>query len=69
MDARIAKLEAAAEYTQRDMADIKETLRRHDDKFDGLRERMERDFRLLFAALIAVALGLAGLLGKGFGWL
>lgn len=30
---------------------------------------MERDFRILFGALIAVTLGLAGLMARGFGWL
>lgn len=55
--------------------DIKAELRGHDgkfdglrDRFDGLRDRMERDFRILFGALITVALGLAGLMGKGFHW-
>lgn len=39
------------------------------DRMDGLRDRMERDFRVLFGALIAVTLGLAGLMAKGFHWL
>ena len=34
-----------------------------------LRTDQRQDFRLLFAALSAVALGLAGLMAKGFGWL
>jgi hypothetical protein len=33
-----------------------------------LREHQERDFRALFGALIFVALSLAGLMAKGFGW-
>lgn len=76
MEARVAKLEATAEHLQRDVAEIKTILRGHDGKFDGirdrfddLRDRMDRDFRLLFGALIAVALGLAGLMAKGFHWL
>lgn len=48
--------------------DIKAELRGHDGKFDGLRDRMARNFRILFGALITVALGLAGLLAKGFHW-
>lgn len=39
------------------------------DRIDGVRDRMERDFRVLFGALIAVTLGLAGLMAKGFQWL
>lgn len=69
MEARVAKLEASMEYVQRDLAEIKATLRGHDGKFDGIRDRAERDFRILFGALIAVALGLAGMMAKGFGWL
>ncbi len=30
---------------------------------------MERDFRLTFGALIALALGLATMMAKGFHWL
>ena len=43
-------------------ADVKE-LRRD---ITGIRTT---DFRLIFGAIIAVALGLAGLMAKGFGWL
>jgi hypothetical protein len=33
-----------------------------------VRQHQERDLRILFSALIGVALGLAGLMAKGFGW-
>lgn len=62
MEARIAKLEASVEYIQTDIASIKQDVR-------DIRADMRSDFRLLFASLIAVALGLAGLMAKGFGWL
>ena len=68
METRVSKLETAVEHVQAGLADIKATLRIHDAKFDSLRDRMERDFRLLFGALIAVTLGLAGLMAKGFQW-
>ena len=68
LEARVAKLEATIEHVQRDVAEIKVILRGHDGKFDGLRDRMERDFRLLFGVIITVALGLAGLMAKGFHW-
>lgn len=62
LEARIAKLESTAEHVQRDMAEVKADLRE-------LRRDLRTDFRLLFGALISVALGLAGLLAKGFKWL
>lgn len=62
MEARVAKLEASMEHVQRDIADIKADLR-------AIRGEARTDFRLLFAALITVALGLAGLMAKGFHWL
>lgn len=62
MEARIAKLESAVEFIQRDIADIKTDVR-------SLRADARVDFRTLFGALIVVAVGLAGILAKGFGWL
>ena|SRR6266404_29188 len=61
MEARVAKLEASVEHIQRDTADIKSDLR-------TLRDHARTDFRILFGAIITVALGLAGLMGKGFHW-
>lgn len=79
MEARVAKLEATAEYIQRDVAEIKadlkatnEAVRKFGDdvnsEFKAARSEMRADFRLLFGAIITVALGLAGLMAKGFGW-
>lgn len=62
MEARVAKLEAAMEYVQRDIGEIKSDIRE-------IKEHARADFRILFGALIAVALGLAGLMAKGFHWL
>ncbi len=59
MEARVAKLEVAVEYIQRDIADLKADVR-------AIRTT---DFRLTFGAIIAVALGMAGLMAKGFHWL
>lgn len=69
MESRVAKLEAVAEHMQRDLSDIKSIVRGHDAKFDSMRDRQERDFRILFGAIIAVALGLAALMAKGFHWI
>jgi hypothetical protein len=62
MEPRVAKLEAAVEHIQSDIADIKGDVR-------ALRGDARTDFRLLFGAIIVVALGLAGLMAKGFHWL
>lgn len=59
MEARLARLEVAAEYMQRDIAELKADVR-------AIRTT---DFRLMFGALITVALGLAAVMAKGFGWL
>jgi hypothetical protein len=66
MEARIAKLEAAVDHIQQDVRDIKTEMRdvRHD--ITGIRTT---DFRLIFGAIIAVALGLAGIMAHGFHWL
>lgn len=73
MEARIAVLEEIAAATkagmagmQRDIQDLRADTNR---RIDAVRDALERDFRLLFGALIAVALGLAALMAKGFHWL
>ena len=62
MEARVAKLEASMEYIQREIGEIKTDVRQ-------IKDHARTDFRMLFGALIAVALGLAGLMAKGFHWL
>lgn len=62
LEARVAVLENNVDHIKADIAeikgDVKELARAHD-----------RDFRILFGALIAVAIGLAGMIAKGFHWL
>jgi hypothetical protein len=62
LEARVAKLEAAIEHIHRDVGDIKVEIR-------TLRSDARFDYRTLFGALIIVALGLAGLMARGFKWL
>lgn len=62
MEARLAKLEASMEHVQRDVSDIKVDIRRINDAIDS-------NFKLTFGGLIFVALGLAGIMARGFGWL
>ena len=73
MEARVAKLEAAVEHIQADVADLKSEFRSfrtqtHDD-LASLNGRLWTMFLWLVAALAATAVGLAGLMAKGFGWL
>lgn len=62
MEARVAKLEAHFEYIRRDLDAVRTDV-------GAIKKEAREDFRILFGALIAVALGLAGLMAKGFGWL
>jgi len=62
MEVRVAKLEASSEHLVRSMDELRADVR--DLKRDG-----ERDFRILFGAIIAVALGLAWMMAKGFKWM
>ena len=62
MDARVAKLEAHIEHIQSDLTEIKSDVRE-------IKRDARTDFRLLFGAIIFVALGLAGLMARGFHWI
>ena len=62
MAVRVARLESTVEHIQRDIKEIKEDIRE-------FRKDMRVDFRVLFGALIATALSLAGVMAKGFHWL
>lgn len=66
LEARIAKLEATMEHVQSDVTELKADVRELRRDVLGIRTT---DFRVLFGAIIAVALGLAGVMAKGFGWL
>ena len=61
LEPRVAKVEAAVEHIERDIADIKAEMR-------TMRANARGDFQLLFGATISVALGLAAIMAKGFRW-
>jgi phosphate uptake regulator len=72
MEARVAVLEEIAASTKQAVAafrqevqDLRSETSRRDD---ALRDAVESDFRILFGAIITVALGLATLMAKGFHW-
>ena len=62
MGARVAKLEAHIEHIQSDLNEIKSDVRE-------IKRDARADFRLLFGAIVFAALGLAGLMAKGFHWI
>jgi len=62
MEARVAKLESTCEHILRELSEMKADIRE-------LRSDTKQDFRVLFGAIIFVALGLAGVMARGFGWL
>lgn len=66
MEARVAKLESAVEFIQRDISDIRTDIKEMRGDISSIRTT---DFRILFGAIVTVALGLAGIMAKGFGWL
>jgi hypothetical protein len=66
MAGSVGKLEANVSHIQKDLGEFKTEMKADLGKMS---DRMDRDFRVLFGALITVALGLGGLMAKGFGWL
>lgn len=69
MEARLVRLETLAEVTGKSLADIKGDVREVRQDMKEMRKDMQTDFRILFGSLIFVALGLAGIMAKGFGWM
>ncbi len=61
MQERLVKLETKVDHIQDDITEIKGDIR-------DIKKDQRADFRLLFGAVIFVALGLAGLMAKGFKW-
>lgn len=62
LDARVAVLENNVDHIKGDITEIKGDVK-------DLGRAHDRDFRILFGALIGVAIGLAGMMAKGFHWL
>jgi hypothetical protein len=69
MEVRVARLETSVEHIERDIAEMKVDARSMRQSIDQLRDRVEADFRITWAGIMALGLGLAGLMAKGFGWL
>lgn len=69
----VAVLKSDVKGLKTDVAEIKldQNSFRHEvvSEFKAIRRDMRGDFRLLFSALITVALGLTAVMAKGFHWL
>ncbi|EET3689555.1 hypothetical protein FI740_003172 [Escherichia coli] len=66
LDSRVARMESDISYIKRDIEELKSDLKDVRDDIDKIRTT---DFRLMFGALIATTLGLAGLMARGFHWI
>ncbi|HCM7227019.1 TPA: hypothetical protein N3282_002399 [Klebsiella aerogenes] len=62
-------MESDISYIKRDISDVKDDIKDVRNEIKDIRNDMKSDFRLTFGALIAVALGLAGIMARGFGWI
>jgi len=69
MISRMAKLESDVAHIQSDVREIRQDLREIRQDFKEIRAEARTDFRVLFGALIAVAIGLSALMARGFGWI
>ncbi|MBE4809167.1 hypothetical protein IM294_21810 [Enterobacter cloacae complex sp. P43RS] len=69
MDGRVARIESDISYIKRDIQDLKGDIKDLRSDIRDIRTDMHTDFRITFGALIAVALGLAGIMARGFGWM
>ncbi|AID90857.1 hypothetical protein KONIH1_17765 [Klebsiella oxytoca KONIH1] len=65
----MGRMESDISYIKRDISDVKDDIKDVRNDIKDIRKDMKGDFRLTFGALIAVALGLAGLMARGFGWI
>ena len=65
-DMREVKIDVAVLKT--DVAHLKQDMSEVKTDLSGLRVQHERDFRILFGAIIFVALGMSAMMAKGFGW-
>jgi hypothetical protein len=69
LEPRVAVLEQIAKDTKESMGNLRADFVLVRGDVGKLRDNQERDFRLLFGAIIVATLGLAGLMAKGFNWL
>jgi hypothetical protein len=69
MTSRIARIESDVAHIQSDMREIRQDVREVRQDLKDIRVDARTDFRVLFASLIGVAIGLAALVARSFGWI
>jgi anti-sigma-K factor RskA len=80
MEHRLTRLEVTTQHIQDDLRDLRTEVRDFKgemrdfqkevrSEFRDVRYQARTDFRLLFGALITVAVGMAALMAKGFHWI
>ena len=69
LEPRVARLEVRMDHVERDLAEIKAELRSIRQTLDRINDRLNSDFRITWAGIIATNLGLGSLIAKGLGWL
>ena len=69
MESRIAKLEAHVENIKETLRDIKTDIRDLRSELGALRSKVDSHFMILGGMVIATAVGLAGMMAKGFHWI
>lgn len=62
IDNRLGRVEVIVEHVKEDVRDLRIEVR-------GVRDQARVDFRLLFGALISMALGMTALMARGFHWI
>ncbi|MET0506379.1 MAG: hypothetical protein ABWZ85_13720 [Luteibacter sp.] len=62
IDNRLLRVEVTVGHIKEDVRDLRIEVR-------SVRDQARVDFRLLFGALVSVALGMAALMAKGFHWI
>jgi hypothetical protein len=61
-EARLARIETTMDYVQRDVGELRTDVR-------DMRREYRSDFRMLFSAIVTMALGMAAMMAKMFNWL
>ncbi len=69
IEARLARIVTTMDYVQRDVGDLKTDMRDMRTDMRDMRSEHRSDFRMLFSAMITMALGLAAMMAKVFNWL
>lgn len=69
MNSRMVRINSDLSHIKRDIQDLKGDIKDVRGDIRDIRTDMRTDFRITCGALFAVALGLAGIMAHGFGWM